>query len=380
MSSECPDVTQVNLSLKGTEVGERQWELPPWHTHWGRLVYPLFVSVERRLFPLGTAFGFSMLSHVLTARHNVEEGLKSHHPNANQFARKGLEGARNKGDLQHTHFVVLSQGPNPKRGDVSLDLRSLSSIHATPPTDLLIGNMLNSEASALVPSIHPVISFAPPRIGETVFCIGYPEMEVPEGGLCVDGLRDGRLNPYEAYKHRLLVVEGRVNNIFTQRFANGFLAGPCFTIDNEVPAGLSGGPILRTDGVICGVVSAAASMFFDSPTAIGSLFYPLFLLRLSFGMTMAGGRFRFTATERPVAELVATQAIRTDGAEEEQLHFTPEASGVRVGAAFHKDDSAFIFEDFPAYQRGEPMQSLSGPLRGFRPNPEHPLVKKRRGI
>ncbi len=85
------------------------------------------------------------------------------------------------------------------------------------------------------------------------------------------------------------------------------------------------------------------------------------------------------ATERPVAELVATQAIRTDGAEEEQLHFTEEGTDVRVGPAFHKDDVEQVFQNFKAYQQGTPISPLEGRLRGFAPNLDHPLVRKRRG-
>lgn len=379
MSDEHSETVNLELS-KAVQVGEGLWELPPWHTYWGRFVYPLLVANDqRRLFPLGTAFSFSNLGHVLTARHVVEEALKKHHPNGEQFVRKGLEAARNGDTLEYTHFSILSQGPNPKRGDVSLDLRPFSSIHAALPTDLLIGNMLNDESSALVPAIHPLISFAPPRIGETVRCIGYSEVKFPEGGLPIDDIKEGRLNPYEAYNHRLLVAEGRVTNIFTERLTHGFVEGPCFTIDVGVPQGMSGGPILRSDGAVCGVVYSGASLFFDSATSVGSLLYPIFLLRLSFGISMANGRFQMRATERSVAELVATQAIRTDGAEEEQLHFTQEDVGVRIGAAFYKEDTASIFEDLRAYQEERPIPAQIGDgLLSFKANLEHPLVKKRR--
>jgi hypothetical protein len=380
MSDEHFETVNLDLS-EAVQVGEGLWELPPWHTYWGRFVYPLLVANQhRRLFPLGTAFAFSKLNHVLTARHNVEEALRKHHPNGEQFVRKGLEAARNGDTLEHAHLAILSQGPNPKLGDVSLDLRAFDSMHAALPTDLLIGNMLHDESSALVPTIPPVITFAPPRIGETVHCVGYSDMKVPDGGLPIDDIRERRLNPYEAYSHRLLVAVGRVTNIFVERLTKGFVEGPCFTIDVGVPQGLSGGPILRSDGAICGVVYSGASLLFDSPASVGALLYPIFLLRLSFGISMANGRFQMKATERPVAELVATQAIRTDGAEEEQLHFTHESLGTRVGAVFHKEDAASIFEDFRAFQESRPMPALTGDgMRGFKPNLEHPLVKKRRG-
>jgi hypothetical protein len=372
----------VNLSLsEAVQVGERLFELPPWHTYWGRFVYPLLVAnQQRRLFPLGTAFAFSDLNHVLTARHSFEEALRKHHPRGEQFVRKGLEAARSGETLEYMNLAILSQGPNPKLGDVTLDLRPFSSIHAAPPTDLIIGNILHDESSALIPTIHPMITFAPPRIGETVRCVGYSDMKVPEEGLSIDDLREHRVNPYEVYSHRLFVAVGRVTNIFIERLTKGFVEGPCFTIDVEVPHGLSGGPILRSDGAVCGAVYSGASLLFDSPTSVGALLYPIFHLRLSFGVSMANGRFQMTATERPVAELVATQAIRTDGAEEEQLHFAHEDSGIRVGASFHKEDAPFIFEDFRAFQDSRPMPALKGhSLRGFKPNLDHPLVKKRRG-
>lgn len=374
-------IETVNLSLsEAVQVGEGLWELPPWHTYWGRFVYPLLVAnQQRRLFPLGTGFAFSKLGHVLTARHSLEEALRKHHPKGEQFVRKGLQAARNGDALEQMSLAILSQGPNPQRGDVTLDLRPFSSIHAAPPTDLIIGNITHDESSALVPSILPVITFAPPRIGETVRCIGYSDMKVPEEGLSIDDVRERRLNPYGAYSHRLFVAVGRVTNIFIERLAHGFVEGPCFTIDVEVPHGLSGGPILRSDGAVCGAVYSGASLLFDSPASVGALLYPIFLLQLSFGISMANGAFQMTATNRPVAELVATQAIRTDGAEEEQLHFSHEEAGTRIGAAFHKDDAPFIFEDFRAFQDGRPMPALTDDgLRGFKPNLENPLAKQRR--
>jgi hypothetical protein len=379
-----PDEQPISINLNFSEarqVAERVWELPPWHTWWGRAVYPLMIaSKEGYLFPLGTAFRFSKFNHIFTARHSIEGGLQQHHPNKDRFIRDGLEAARRSGTIDHTQFAIVSQGPNPKRGDISFDVRGFDSIHAAPPTDLVIGNFLNDD-STLIPALVPTITFAPPRVGEIVRCVGYCDSEVPENGLSVDEIRSGRLDPYKEFSHRLLAIEGRVKNIFINGLSSSFIQGPCFTIDAEVPNGLSGGPIFNSNGAVCGAVYSGASMFFDEPTTVGALFYPIFLLRLSFGTSMAGGRFTLRATERPMAELVATQAIRTDGAEEDQLHFTPEDGGARVGAAFHKDDAAFIFEDFQAFQAGKPMAPLEGQkLRRLKPNLDHPLVKKRRGL
>ena len=380
MTDDQPISINLNFS-EARQVAERVWELPAWHTWWGRAVYPLMIaSKEGYLFPLGTAFSFSKLNHIFTARHNIEGGLQQHHPNKDRFIRDGLEAARRSGTIDHTQFAIVSQGPNPEKGDVSFNVRGFDSIHAAPPTDLVIGNFLNDD-SALIPTLVPTITFAPPRVGEIVRCVGYCDSTVPENGLSVDEIISGRLDPYKEFSHRLLAVEGQVKNFFVNGLSSSFVQGPCFTIDAEVPNGLSGGPIFNSNGAVCGAVYSGASMFFDEPTTVGALFYPIFLLRLSFGGLMAGGRFTFRATERPMAELVATQAIRTDGAEEKQLHFTPEEEGTRVGAAFHKDDAAFIFEDFEAFQAGKPIAPLEDQkVRGFQPNLDHPLVKKRRSL
>jgi hypothetical protein len=380
MTDDQPIPTSLNFS-EARQVADRKWELPPWHTLWGRAVFPLMIAdKEGHLFPLGTAFSFSSLNHVFTARHSIEGGLSQHHPSKDRFIRDGLEAARRSGTIDHTQFAIVSQGPNPKRGGVSFDVRGFSSIHAAPPTDLVIGNFLSDE-SVLVPTIVPRITFAPPRIGEVVRCVGYCDSAVPEVGLSVDEIKSGRLNPYTEFSHRLVAIEGEVKNFFIDGLSSSFAAGPCFTIDAEVPHGLSGGPVFNSNGAICGAVYSGASMFFGEPTTVCALFYPIFLLRLSFGISMANGRFRITATERPVAELVATQAIRTDGAEEKLLHLTPDEAGVRVGVAFDKDDTAFIFENFEAFQAGKPMASLGDQrVQGFKPNLDHPLVKKRRGL
>ena len=377
-----PDETvPVSLNFEqATQVSEREWELPPWHSLWGRVVHPLMIATtEACLFPLGTAFGFSSLNHILTARHSIEGGLKQHHPRRDEFARKGLRAALRNGNLDHTQLAIVSQGPNPRRGDVSFDVRAISSIHAALPTDLVIGNILHDE-SALVPTLEPTITFAPPRVGETVRCVGYCDSEVPTEGLSVDQIRAGNIDPYDHFRHRLLVVEGKVKHFFLDGLSSGFAEGPCFTIDAEVPHGLSGGPIFNSSGAICGAVYSGASMFFEQPTTVGALFYPIFLLRLSFGVSMAGGKFKFTATDRPVAELVASQAIRTDGAEEEQLHFKHEEEGVRIGPGFEKEDMSSIYQNFAAYQDGTPIEPLEDQdLRTVKPNLENPFIKSRRG-
>lgn len=358
MSSEIHQ-QPISLDLRAaTQLGEREWELPTWNSFWGRAIYPFLVSNrQRHLFPLGTAFGFSSLNHVMTARHNVEDGLRKHQPDVNKFIRKGLKAVRNRGELRHTHFVVLSQGPHPNTG-ISLELRSFASIHAAPPTDLLVGNIITDRETA-VPAIEPTISFAPPRIGEKVLCVGYADISVPEAGLPVDEIDAGNSDFYELYSHRFLVYEARVKNIFLKGLSKGFVSGPCFTIDTDVPHGLSGGPIFRRDsGAVCGVVYSGASNFFDSPTTVGALLYPIFLLRLNFGTVSDDGRFSFTVKDTPVADLVERQAIRTDGAEESRLHFTPEGAKVRIGATFHEDDLEFIFDNLNSFQENSPSQLI----------------------
>lgn len=373
----------VTLQLEGIRLNDRLLELPSWNSHWNRLVYPLLVADERQhLFPIGTAFRFSDYNHVLTALHNLECALLAHHPHRERVVQAGLAAVAKQGDLTHSRLVIINQGPNPLIGNVTLEIRQFSSVHASPPADLLVGTITTNEHSARVPYILPTVSFAPPRIGEVVHCIGYADMAVPADGLSIEGLQEGWINPYEHYTHRLMCISGRVTCLFGQRFSNGFVKGPCFAIDVEVPHGMSGGPVLREDGVVCGVIAAGATSFFASPATVASLLYPLYALGVDLKLTMGNGVLQLTAQKRPVFELVSTRAIRTDGAERQQIHVTPEPEGLRVGIAYHEDDMPHVFDDFAGYCERLPPQSLPADavLKTIVPNFNNPLVRSRHGL
>jgi len=196
------------------------------------------------------------------------------------------------------------------------------------------------------------MSYAVPRIGSNVRCIGYTGFR-PEGGLSKSVLEvQGPVG--SGYGHQLGVVEGSVTAIFTKEFTKGFGGGPCFAIDAEVPHGYSGGPALNKDGNVCGVVSSGATNFFDTPTSIIALPYPAIHSPIDFrgtkGPLTVHGR-------RSPAELIQLGLMTTDGTENHPELVDVSSEGILIGTKIHRDDRPFVFEDFRGYQEGRPAST-----------------------
>ena len=345
---------EVDIRKHRSDPTARSWELPPWGHVLSKGVLPLFMKVEGRLFPLGTAYWLGGgVPFVMTAMHCILEAMR-HEPHLERLAASGDLPA--KAGFKEVALYVLHQD-SFEDGRGKITFLPLESIDAGPPGDVAFGYPM-FEAGR--PRWSLPISFDPPRIGSTVWSLGYTAIS-PTDGIPWDDVQSGAFDWATSYSHRFVVTEGVVTRIFTQRFATGFNGGPCFAFDAEIDHGQSGGPIITPDGRVVGLNSATASSFFEAPMSLGSMFYPLLLTGLKFGLgiTAPGASLRFD-NRIPLIELIGRGAIATDGSERNvALHQVPGQDGWAIGPRVPRDDHEFVHADFRAMLDGTPNEKLT---------------------
>jgi len=334
----------------GRQQGESTWQLPTWGHEAARAVYPLFVTDGTELRPIGTAFCVGAAGLMITALHNVFEscgpdGIR--HPTfGGPLDSRSQTLTLRRGGLAFLYHQAAAEGA------YTAHIRGLDSTHACPPSDLAFTFTASRNA---FPWLALPLSFAIPQVGSTVTCIGYTGFTVPNRTVDVDLLRRGEVTLPGAYSHRFQAVEARVKHVFTQTFARGFLGAPCFSIDADVPGGLSGGPVLNEAGFVCGVVSAGASSYFAEPSSLVSLIFPTFLTRIRVGMDL--GVVKISGSPE-LADLIGAGVVRTDGSER-ALAVVASDEG-RMVCAPCPDDRTCIYDDFAGLQAG------SAPTKIFR--------------
>ncbi len=334
----------IEIEKYRNDPSSEQWELPAWGHPISQGVLPLFITFEDHLVPAGTAFTIGRgVAFVVSAGHNIREAFKKEERLRHLLSSRELPESL---DLRHAGISVLYHRPN-ENGGISLTIWPLETVAAAPPTDVVFGF---PEFQTNFPTLVHRLSFDLPPIGEKVWSIGYADFKFPPDGIPLEKVRNGTFDWKGDYSHKLLVVEGFVERIFTQKFAAGFIEGACFTFDAEISHGQSGGPVLSSEGVVCGINSAGASDFFARPASIASLLYPLLFIKLHFGATM--GPVRMNGV-RPLIDLIGQGFIPTDGSEERVGIGTDQADGsFVVHPQADKATSDYVHDDFRGFQEG----------------------------
>lgn len=321
---------------------------------------PLLIGSGDYLFPIGTAFTIGGADcFALSALHNVEVAFRYEQRLAHLLT---AEHRPENVSLKDVAFYVLY--PHCQEGaefPSSLTLWPFETFNGAPPTDLIVGH---PQFSSSLQTIKWKLSFRAPLHGQRMLSVGYHSFHYPEEGISLDAVRSGSFDWRHDYGHRLTVVEGFVDRLFTQRFASGFIDGPWFTLDAEIFHGQSGGPIMDEEGFVRGINSAGATQFFGgSPTTIASLLYPLLLTKVSSGISLAQN-FRINA-EQPLLLWIGNGRIQTDGSEQ-SVGFRPKDGWLAPGMSVSNEMREFVHDDFSGYQQCRPAKPQNGEVYRFR--------------
>jgi len=347
----------MNLRDYRLSPDDREWELPAWGHPIAQGVMPLFIGVHGRLFPIGTAFTTGKIHFMVTATHNIEQIVARDPRLAKLIGQGRLDGAHSLSD-GHALYVLHHRVENDT---VHLTLWPLRKIDGASPTDVVFAY---PQYAGEIQTLVSPLSFDMPVIGETLLSVGYAEFTFPEEGIEMAAVQAGTFDWHTAYTHRLFVTEGTIRCIFTQQFASGYVAGPCFAFSPEIRHGMSGGPIYNAAGNVCGVNSAGASNFFNESMSLGSLLYPMLTRPLRFGAEF--GPLTINAT-RPMLELIDQGTLATDGSEQRVAFTQDEQTGNLIAHPRSSiADREHVHDDFAAYQAGKSSSKLEGPYSVLR--------------
>lgn len=337
---------RVKLSIEeGRPSGATEWHLSEWEHPLIAGVFPLAVRTEERLIALGTAFCISSLGVVASAYHVLHEALRFHPAGDRLRATRWVD---ESADLAPLSFDVLHR--HEKRFTVA----PLRTIQGAKPTDIVLAH---GQFGGSAPFIPMPISFSVPRIGSRVLAIGYGGLRTGDDGISIERLAAGDASELEHAGLALTVVEGRVTRIFTKRFADGYIEGPCFEFGADVPHGTSGGPVINEDGFVCGVVAAGAGIYAETGAAtIVSMLYPLILQDVQLESVVGSAAIR---TDRALADLIGMGVIQTDGSET-RLPIVQTPNGPLAGINTHRDDIDFVFDDLRGALDGVRAEKIVG--------------------
>ena len=343
---------------------DRSWTLP-WRNHpITQGVMPLFMTVDDYYHPIGTAFFVgSPYPFLLTAVHCVDVAVKED-PRLERLLVSGpLQGNY---DLKRAALSILQIRSDGHKGQFTF--WPIETFTGSPPGDVLfgVGAAINGQ-----PFGRCRISFTPPFPGETLLSVGYEfDGKIRESGIPRNAVIDGSFD-WNEFNPRLVVSRGEVAAIFSQRFAHGFVAGPCFAFSADVRHGMSGGPIFNSKGDVCGINSASAAHWFAETMSLGSLLYMLILSEITFGFYLGSNRTGRINRKSRILELIADGQIWSDGSEEE-IGFSEgyeDEDGNRKPMVHGKFDSEHrnsLFEDFQAFQEKRPPEPFHGPITRIR--------------
>lgn len=282
----------------------------------------------------------------MTAAHNLWEAVR--------LDRRGSQVRRSldqpmRIDLADVGLTVLWQQSTEEGGRQLL--WPLETAHVPLPTDVALSTAVFQDTH---PYVSLPISFSLPTPGDRVLCMGCLDADAGDYTFSQGDFEAGRT--LERYSPQIHVTEAQVSHVFTHHFAKGFVDGPCFVVDANLPHGMSGGPVLNEEGFVCGVVTAGAAEILGTSSSIVSLLYPLFTATVRLGVQL--GPVRIDGI-RVLYDLIGDGFVRTDGSET-LVSLQPDDGDILVGIQGPPGSSAHVFDNFQSFQEGLPPSTAHG--------------------
>lgn len=205
-------------------------------------VMPVMVVGDDQLELVGTAFSFTT-GYIMTATHvlDVIVDRVMEHP-SRWGAVFMLKSGEVWGDALFGAMLPISKITIPGAASPSARVRSdIGIAQLRLPTDI--------GTQQIIQPGHLSLSFLPPAVGERVLALGYPHWSAT--------FSDGNLSDLIPTMGKAV---GEVEEIWPTGRDRILLPQPSFSVGALWTGGMSGGPVVNTQGHVCGVISRGFEM------------------------------------------------------------------------------------------------------------------------
>lgn len=255
-------------------------------------VMPLMVVSSDALEVIGTAFAFTT-AYVMTATHVVDVVRERLSEDPKCWAAVYMVAPGKGYDVPDLlgGLLPIQRFAMPASSDRGLARSDIAIAQLRLPIDTRTGLPIQ-------PWVSP-LSFLPPKMGEHVLAVGYPQWNAT--------FRDSA-------NVDVTPTMGKAIGIVEEVWPTGrdalLLPQPSFSVGAKYTGGMSGGPVINSQGYVCGVVSRGFDMADESMSiAYASLLAPALSLTTEWA-DETGVPFQCD-----LAELAKRRWIHTDGSE-----------------------------------------------------------------
>lgn len=257
--------------------GKDIWLLPNWRHSLANRVFPLLTYSEGQLRQIGSGFMISRLGIYFTAQHVIDElyeykqsdCLTSQNPRIKSRLGNTKAGTKEASPLMG---VTIQHRTSVSKGRVAVG--DAGTLVAIEPTDLGIVTLQNTHPNDGKQHVWDSLPLSPmiPKIGETVYCVGYTNDQAVLDFSVDDFQKFRRLDIMNKLRPNFVVSSGEVTEVYTEKYASKFGEGPCFQIACQLQGGQSGGPVINSSGYVCGINSSTS--FADENSCIAAAIWP----------------------------------------------------------------------------------------------------------
>jgi len=206
---------------------------------------PIIAIADGEILPLGTGFAIGADGFIMTAKHVIENFTTP------KVQRRGKNGFYKEFSLWVFQLTGQKHKTGSYKGEIVGGLRPITKAWFSKELDIAICWLSGAKSKKHNKFLRlPCVKLSPgvPKIGEHILGFGYYGSTGEITSKILDNKRVAN------YFQNTAFTQGKIIEIFSPKRDAVMLDFPCFQTDARFEPGMSGGPIFRENGSVCGVI------------------------------------------------------------------------------------------------------------------------------